>query len=285
MKYLIIVGFLSAFSVGFHRVSEINKIKEEAEKAFRNNDFEKSSTLYLLLLNQYSVKEESIHINLAHSFFKKGERKNAEQQYLLLTHSTDKRMKATAFQQLGVLMGMRGKNQEAIDYFIQSLKMDPFNEKARYNYEMIKKIQDLQLEEEHSQKADKNNKNKETKEKGGSSRGTNKMETEIRKANEGDDQVDRGKANEGDIREESNSGEERTGKNPDQNENNSRDQKMNEFGDKSKKAKRVRRLAQVNLSEEKAKMILEAMKNEEVQYLQQVRKNIPAKDYKNKPDW
>lgn len=286
MKYLIVLGFLSTFSAGFHRVSEINKIKEEAEKAFVNNDFGKSSDLYTLLLGKYTIEEESIHMNLAHSFFKKGERKKAEQHYLLLTRSTDLKIKAIAFQQLGVLMGMRGKTQEAIDYFIQSLKTDPFNEKARYNYEMIKKIQDLQLEEEYSQKADRKNKDPENKGKGGNSSGSNKMETEIKKeTNEGNDQVNRGKENEGDIRDESENGKEHLGKDTDLKGNYSKDQKIDEAGDKSKAAKRARRLAQVNLNEEKAKMILEAMKNEEVQYLQQVRKNIPAKDYKNKPDW
>ena len=41
----------------------------------------------------------------------------------------------------------------------------------------------------------------------------------------------------------------------------------------------------MNISEEKAKMILEAMKNNEVQYLQQNKRKATQKKKSGKPDW
>jgi Ca-activated chloride channel homolog len=46
-----------------------------------------------------------------------------------------------------------------------------------------------------------------------------------------------------------------------------------------------RKLRQINLSEEKAKMILDAMKNSEIQYIQQRRKQASGQEAKNLPDW
>ncbi|MES2732775.1 MAG: hypothetical protein V4714_13545 [Bacteroidota bacterium] len=47
----------------------------------------------------------------------------------------------------------------------------------------------------------------------------------------------------------------------------------------------AQKLKQMNLTEEKARMILDAMKNNEVQYLQQRRREKTQKTDKGKPDW
>jgi len=41
----------------------------------------------------------------------------------------------------------------------------------------------------------------------------------------------------------------------------------------------------MNISEEKAKMILEAMKNNEIQYIQQNKRKAKNRKKSNKPDW
>jgi hypothetical protein len=47
----------------------------------------------------------------------------------------------------------------------------------------------------------------------------------------------------------------------------------------------VGRLQQMNLTPDKAKMILEAMRNTEVQYLQQMQKQPAKRVDKSKPTW
>jgi Ca-activated chloride channel family protein len=48
---------------------------------------------------------------------------------------------------------------------------------------------------------------------------------------------------------------------------------------------RSERLEELNLTEEKARMILEAMKNSEIQYIQQNRRKPTKKPDSTKPDW
>ena len=45
------------------------------------------------------------------------------------------------------------------------------------------------------------------------------------------------------------------------------------------------KLRKLNMSEEKARMILEAMRNNEIQYLQQMRRKATKKPESGKPDW
>ncbi|MFC2125507.1 hypothetical protein ACFLU5_11915 [Bacteroidota bacterium] len=44
-------------------------------------------------------------------------------------------------------------------------------------------------------------------------------------------------------------------------------------------------MEEMQISEEKARMILEAMKNNEVQYLQQMQRKSKEKPDNSKPDW
>ena len=46
-----------------------------------------------------------------------------------------------------------------------------------------------------------------------------------------------------------------------------------------------KKLKEINISKEKAEMILEALKNNEVQYLQQLKRKTSKKVDKSKPDW
>jgi hypothetical protein len=48
---------------------------------------------------------------------------------------------------------------------------------------------------------------------------------------------------------------------------------------------RSEKLEELNLTEEKARMILEAMKNNEIQYIQQNKRKATKKPDSNKPDW
>jgi hypothetical protein len=45
------------------------------------------------------------------------------------------------------------------------------------------------------------------------------------------------------------------------------------------------KLKEMNISEEKAQMILEAMKNNEIQYLQQQKRKATERPPSDKPDW
>ena len=64
-----------------------------------------------------------------------------------------------------------------------------------------------------------------------------------------------------------------------------KEEKSKEGKDAQEREVRAQRLKQMNLTEDKARMILDAMKNSEIQYLQQRRREKTQKTDKNKPDW
>jgi Ca-activated chloride channel family protein len=61
--------------------------------------------------------------------------------------------------------------------------------------------------------------------------------------------------------------------------------KPDEKGKRKRDALISQRLKIMNMSEDKARMILDAMKNSEIQYLQQIKKKGKPKYDKDKPDW
>ena len=63
------------------------------------------------------------------------------------------------------------------------------------------------------------------------------------------------------------------------------EQKKKDQEKKDNKPSPSEKLKDMQISEEKAKMILEAMKNQEVQYLQQNKRKATKPKDKGKPDW
>jgi len=64
-----------------------------------------------------------------------------------------------------------------------------------------------------------------------------------------------------------------------------KEEKSKEGKETKEREATTQKLKQMNLTEEKARMILEAMKNNEVQYLQQRRREKTQKTDPSKPDW
>ncbi len=69
-----------------------------------------------------------------------------------------------------------------------------------------------------------------------------------------------------------------------QDESNKKDSKEEESKEQDENSELQERLKEMNLTEDKAKMILEAMKNSEKQYLQQLKRKAQKKNT-GKPDW
>ena len=63
-----------------------------------------------------------------------------------------------------------------------------------------------------------------------------------------------------------------------------KDQQKQENKDQQKQSIEEK-LKEINISKEKAEMILEALKNNEIQYLQQLKRKTSKKVDKSKPDW
>jgi len=152
MKWFLIV-FLVFLSNNPKEIAKVNAAKKEAEKAYLAGDYQTAVSKYHLLLDSMNVNEDEIKLNLAHAYYQLGDTANAKLGYSKLTSSTSKNLKSIAFQQLGVMSKDEKKLEQALNQLKTSIKSDPTNLDARYDYEVVKKMLNNQ-----NQKGDSSNK-------------------------------------------------------------------------------------------------------------------------------
>lgn len=257
-------------------ISKINSAKSDAKKAYLAGDYKTAIAKYTYLVDSIGVKEDEVMMNLANSYFHLNDTTNAISSFQPLTMSKNPRLQSVANQQLGVLHNRDGKFEEALAYFKQALKTNPANEDARFNYEMVKK----KLEEQKKQEQQQQNKDKQD----------NKDQQQKDQEKQDQEQKDQEQKNKDEQKKDQKSKEQEDKEKKDQ-EKQKKEQQEKEDAEKEQKEKKEmppsvkEKLKDMDMSEEKAKMILEAMKNQEIQYLQQNKRKATQQRDKTKPDW
>lgn len=264
------------------KISRINTIKAEAKKAFNAGDFKTAVSKYQLLKDSLLVSEDEIKLNLAHAYFQLKDSTNAVSTYQEATTSLDRTIQSRANQQLGIIHNQQGKFEEALTNFKQAIKADPSNMDARYNYEMLKKKLEEQKKQEEQQKQDQKQ-NDQQKNKDDQKNEDKKKEDQNKTDKEKDEQNKKE-----DQKKSENKDEQSKEEKKDEEQKKNEKQKDSEKPSEEKKETPPsvsEKLQQMKISEEKAKMLLEAMKNQEVQYLQQNKRKATKPKEKGKPDW
>lgn len=287
MKILINVAILLAFLIDPGKIGQINKLKSEAKAAFMAGDFKSAIAKYKFLVDSLGVKEDEVEMNLANAYFKTQDTLNAFNSYLPVTESGNPRLKSIANQQLGVLSNRQGKFEEALNYFKQALKSAPTNEDARYNYEMVKKKLEEKKKQEQQNKDNKDNKDdkKDQKDKK-DQQDKDKKDDQKDKKDKDDQKKDQEKKDQKDKQDQKDKkDQDKDQKEKDKQEKEKQDQDKKEKDKKDIPPSVSDKLKEMQMSEEKAKMILEAMKHQEIQYLQQNKRKASKPKDKGKPDW
>lgn len=259
-------------------ISKINRLKADAKKAYLQNDFKTAITKYRYLVDTLNVKEDEVLLNLASAYYNVKDTSNAMGQYHALTASTKNQLRSKAQQQLGLIADQQGKQQEALMHFKEAIKSDLTNEEARYNYELLKK----KIEEKKKQDQKKQDENKD-KDKDKDQKEDEKKEDE-KKDQQKKDQEKKEKE-----KKEQEEKEKQEQQKKDQ-EKKDKEQKEKEEQQKKDEEKKMppsvkEKLEKMKISPEKAEMLLEAMRNQEKQYLQQNKRKATKPKEKGKPDW
>lgn len=278
MKWSLLI--LIAFLVDPGKIGQVNTAKSEAKKAYQRGEYKNAVAQYKILRDSLGVQEEEVNMNLAHSYFQLNDTLNAQNSYLPLTSSLNPKFKSVANQQLGVLANRGGKFEEALNYFKNSLKTDPTNEEARYNYEMVKKkLEEKKKQEEQQQQQNKDNKKDDKK----------KDQKDDKENKDNKDQKDKDDKQSKEQKDKEQKDKDQKDKEQKEKEQQKKDQDKDSKEEKDKKEKEnpsvSDKLKDMKMSEDKARMVLEAMKNQEVQYLQQNKRKATKPKSKNKPDW
>lgn len=280
MKALLFVILLFVPFTDPGKISRINTLKSEARKAFNAGDYQTAIGKYQMLKDSLLVNEDEIKLNLAHAYYQLKDSAQAISTYQEATASIDNTIRSKANQQLGIIHNQQGKFEEALNNFKQAIKADPNNMDARYNYEMLKKkLEEKKKQEEEEQQKQKDQpKNKEDQKKEDEKKDEqNKNDKEKNEQNKKEDQ-----------KKSENKDEQSKEEKKDEKQKKDEQQKDSEKPSEEKKETPPsvsEKLQQMKISEEKAKMLLEAMKNQEVQYLQQNKRKATKPKEKGKPDW
>jgi tetratricopeptide (TPR) repeat protein len=314
MRILFLIIFLLLNSALFAtdpvtKIAKANKAKEEAEKAFRAGEYQKAIEHYSYLLDSLNYDNDAAVLNRAHSYFNLKDTLNAYEAYRTASMSANKEIKSKAFNQLGNLSEQQKQNKEALEFYKEALKANPANSEARYNYELLKKKleeqeknkdqqqnQDQQNQDqnkEDQQNKDQQNKQDQNKNQEDQNSEDQQNKEDQEKSQEGDEskeQQDKKNADQQDKSEEQKDGEQQDQKSQEDqqsaDEQKQQEQEAKKEGEQEQmKPSTKEKLEAMNVSEEKAKMILEALRNKEAQYLQQTRKKATKRQDSGKPDW
>jgi len=276
MKLIIIIFlFINPLS-DLDKIARINKAKKEAERAYLAKDYSLANAKYLYLKDSLGVTDDKLLLNLANTQYLLKDSANALNSYSTLKDSPDREISSIAYQQLGTMQFNSKKYKEALNQYKSALKENPGNDDARYNYELLKKLVKEQ-EEQQKQNKDKNkeqNKDQKDPEKQDQQQEQNKedqenQDQEEQQDQEKQDQQEKDKEQEKQEQEEENPDEEK--------QEEEQESKPNPIDEE--------KLKEMKISKEKAKLILEAMKNNEIQYIQQNKRKAKKKKDPTKPDW
>lgn len=292
------------FQATANDISKINELKKNAEIAFEHQQFDVAVSNYSYLLDTMQVYDEESIMNLGHAYFQLNQKDLAQSQYQKLVLSNNEQLKSVAYQQLGALSNDPKTLEKAMSYFKESIKSDPTNQDARYNYELVKKkLKDQQEQNQNQENQDQNNENQENEDEekkdqeqqenedqqeGDQNQDQENQESEDQEQQDQENQDQQDQENQEEQDQQSKEGQE------DEKEGDQQEQQQPQEGEENEDQKEQEeqqapspsdKMQEMNISEEKAKMILEALKNSEIQYIQQNRRKPTKRKDSDKPDW
>ncbi len=217
------------------RVTYVNRLLTEAASAYKAQEYPRSKESYEKILTELQWQSPALLLNLSNSYFHNQELPLAQRFYELTVQQPFPGLAAKAYAQMGLLAYRQQQLEQALEHYKNALRQDPYNEIARYNYELINR----KLQEQMPPKQDPNPEEQEKEDA------------------------------------------EKSQENQDQQENPERENSEREAQPSTQK-----QIEELEMSEEKARMMLEALKENELQYIQQQQQKAKKSKGRNeRPDW
>ena len=302
MKYFILILLIINPLTDLDKIAKVNKTKKEARQAYLDQNYQLAHDSYKFLIDSMGVKEDEVLLDFAHTQYQLKDTTNAVTNYQQLTQSANATIASVAEQQLGQMFFDKKQYEPALEHFKNALRKNPSNQEARYNYELLKKLiqeqkdqqqnQDQNQDKQDQQNQDKQDQNKDQQKKEEQNKDQENKDQQEQKDQEKQDEQQQKDQEKKD--QEKNDQEKKDGKeDKDKEQNEEQKDKQQQEGEKSEEEKKKEqpqptasdKLKEMNISEEKAKMILEAMKNNEIQYIQQNKRKATKRKDNGKPDW
>ncbi len=257
-------------------IATINKLKKSAKEAYVSENYGTAINNYRYLIDSLDVDEDEIFLNLGHAYYKQNDTTNAKNFYARATMSSKPEIKSIAYQQLGVMAKSPQTLPQSLQYLKSAIKADPTNNDARYDYELVKKLLKEQEKQKQDQEQDQQQENEDQEQQ------DQKDQQQQNQDQQENDQE--GEQNEQQAQEQEQGENEQDPEKQEQQQEQEGEQ-QDENSEENQEMSTKEKLEQMNISEEKARMILEAMRNSEIQYLQQQKRKATERPKSGKPDW
>ncbi len=308
MKIGLIIGIiLGVVFTDINDIATINTLKSEAEKAYKSGNYKVAFYKYQMLVDSFQVVDDNLLLNYANSsYYLTGLNGKIDEavtgnenasfaevamtKYQQLTSSSDQEIRSAAYNQIGVINYHMSNNvqeqgekylNESLSYFKQSLISNSTNDNARYNYEIVKKkLENQQNQDQENKDQDNKDEKEENKENKDQQNQDKQEQQEGEQDKEKQENEEQQENQEQQNQEENQDGEEQENEEQQQSE-----QEQQEQEEQESQQSPSEKLKEMNISEEMAKMILEALRNNEVQYIQQQKRKPTKKADGKKPDW
>lgn len=138
LKLFLFIQFFTNFWFYFNKIEDANTLKIKAAEAYKTHYYSEAINYYDKLLTEYEPNSDPIKLNLAHSHYKAQSYDAAAKIYTELSLSSNQLIRSTALCQLGVIQHRTKRYKLAIYYFKEALRVNPNNNAAAYNYELLK---------------------------------------------------------------------------------------------------------------------------------------------------
>ena len=254
-------------------IFQTNSAKKKATKLYQEKQYKDAASELLYMNNIWKLDEPTVTLNLAHAYFEQQDTSaisSALTYYSQAVNSTNDKVRSVANLQVGILKAKRAGSQQtkpkdkkkiyedALVNFKDAVRADQYNKEARFDYELLKRLLEIELKKQEEEQKDKSEDEKQKEEQEQKEQDEQKSE-EDQKQDEQDGQ-----------------------------ENKEQDQSKEEQ-DAQKQAQQQQsaadKLKDMDISQEKAEQILDAMRQNEAQYLQQQQRKGKKPRKTGKPDW
>ncbi len=141
-SFLIIAGFCSTGIAG----------EDKGLQNYRNRQFEKARGYYESILTK--GENPSASFGLGTSAFQQGDVETAVQAFDDVLEGQNNKLKAKSYYNMGNILHQQQRMDESLAFFKKSLELDPRDNDAKANYELIKYLMQQQEQQQDQQNQD-----------------------------------------------------------------------------------------------------------------------------------
>jgi len=248
MKPLVIISLI--FSYSFVYSQSAHKQTEEANKLFAEEKYDEANNKYRDAL-LYSPESPIINFNIGDVQYKKRNYEEAIKSYEKSLSTDDVLLQSRSYYNMGNTLYKMGKLPESILAYKQALKYNPDDEDAKYNLEYVR----AKLKDEAQKQPQQDQQQQQQRQE---------QQKQDQKQQQNNDRQDQ---------------QQQEQEEQEQNQQNQEDQNEQEQQQEQQQA-----VEQKEISKEDAERILEALQNEEKEFLEKQKKKVRGRPFRGK-DW